>query len=209
VVTSVVYESCWILVEKYVLVFRVSCGFSVDFSFVTVFGDRNLDPDFLGHDFSQSLTQSILIFSHLALNLHPVRAHRPSVPLAVYGALQSPSQLSQWPHPALSKSANLLLFSAPVKPCAGRIFSSLFSVWVFACLFSCEQTAPSVREFCFAGGLHFQFLSFSARHSALWFVQSPTSLVPFLSSVIPRSEKEGTKPPYVCPGCSNHTHDNN
>jgi hypothetical protein len=28
-------------------------------------------------------------------------------------------------------------------------------------------------------------------------------------SVIPRSEKEGTKPPYVCPGCSNHTHDNN
>jgi hypothetical protein len=27
--------------------------------------------------------------------------------------------------------------------------------------------------------------------------------------VIPRSEKEGTKPPYVCPGCSNHTHDNN
>jgi hypothetical protein len=28
-------------------------------------------------------------------------------------------------------------------------------------------------------------------------------------SVIPRSEKEGTKPPYVCPGCSNHTHGNN
>jgi hypothetical protein len=27
--------------------------------------------------------------------------------------------------------------------------------------------------------------------------------------VIPRSEKEGTKPPYVCPGCSNHTHGNN
>jgi hypothetical protein len=27
--------------------------------------------------------------------------------------------------------------------------------------------------------------------------------------VIPRSEKEGTKPTYVCPGCSNHTHDNN
>jgi hypothetical protein len=24
-----------------------------------------------------------------------------------------------------------------------------------------------------------------------------------------RSEKEGTKPPYVCPGCSNHTHGNN
>jgi hypothetical protein len=23
------------------------------------------------------------------------------------------------------------------------------------------------------------------------------------------SEKEGTKPPYVCPGCSNHTHGNN
>jgi hypothetical protein len=28
-------------------------------------------------------------------------------------------------------------------------------------------------------------------------------------AVIPRSEKEGTKPPYVCPGCSNHTHGNN
>jgi hypothetical protein len=27
--------------------------------------------------------------------------------------------------------------------------------------------------------------------------------------VIPRSEKEGTKPPYMCPGCSNHTHGNN
>jgi hypothetical protein len=27
--------------------------------------------------------------------------------------------------------------------------------------------------------------------------------------VIPHSKKEGTKPPYVCPGCSNHTHINN
>jgi hypothetical protein len=27
--------------------------------------------------------------------------------------------------------------------------------------------------------------------------------------VIPCSEKEGTKPPYMCPGCSNHTHGNN
>jgi hypothetical protein len=33
---------------------------------------------------------------------------------------------------------------------------------------------------------------------------SPESL-----SIIPRSEKEGTKPPYVCPGCSNHTYSNN
>jgi hypothetical protein len=30
-----------------------------------------------------------------------------------------------------------------------------------------------------------------------------------LADVIPRSEKEGTKPAYVCPGCSNHTHGNN
>jgi hypothetical protein len=29
------------------------------------------------------------------------------------------------------------------------------------------------------------------------------------ATVIPRSEKEGTKPPYVYPGCSNHTHGNN
>jgi hypothetical protein len=29
------------------------------------------------------------------------------------------------------------------------------------------------------------------------------------NTVIPRSEKEGTKPPYVCPGCSNHMHGNN
>jgi hypothetical protein len=28
-------------------------------------------------------------------------------------------------------------------------------------------------------------------------------------AVIPYSEKEGSKPPYVCPGCSNHTHGNN
>jgi hypothetical protein len=27
--------------------------------------------------------------------------------------------------------------------------------------------------------------------------------------VIPHSEKEGRKPPYVCPGCSNHTYSNN
>jgi hypothetical protein len=27
--------------------------------------------------------------------------------------------------------------------------------------------------------------------------------------VIPRSEKEGTKPLYVCPECSNHTYSNN
>jgi hypothetical protein len=27
--------------------------------------------------------------------------------------------------------------------------------------------------------------------------------------VIPHSEKEGMKPPYVCPGCSNHTHGDN
>jgi hypothetical protein len=26
--------------------------------------------------------------------------------------------------------------------------------------------------------------------------------------VMPHSEKEGTKPPYVCPGCSNHTYSN-
>jgi hypothetical protein len=30
-----------------------------------------------------------------------------------------------------------------------------------------------------------------------------------LFSVIPSSKKEGTKPPYVCPGCSNHTYSNN
>jgi hypothetical protein len=28
-------------------------------------------------------------------------------------------------------------------------------------------------------------------------------------SVIPHSEKEGTKHPYVCPECSNHTYSNN
>jgi hypothetical protein len=112
-VTFVVYESCWILIEKYVLVFRVSCGFSVDFSFVTVFGDRNLDPDFLGHDFSQSLTQSILIFSHLALNLHPVRAQRTL-------AQRAPCCLrrSSIPQPAIAVAA----------PCSFKIskFASVF-----------------------------------------------------------------------------------
>jgi hypothetical protein len=33
--------------------------------------------------------------------------------------------------------------------------------------------------------------------------------LPGMPPVIPRSEKEGTKPPYVCPRCSNHTHGNN
>jgi hypothetical protein len=35
-----------------------------------------------------------------------------------------------------------------------------------------------------------------------------TSLAKY-THVIPCSEKEGTKPPYVCPGCSNHTYSNN
>jgi hypothetical protein len=129
-VTSVVYESCLILIEKYVLVFHVSCGFSVDFSFMTVFSDRSLDPDFLGHNFSQSLTQSILIFSHPVLNLHPVRAQRTL-------AQRAPCYLRH-----SSIFTRLLLFSAPVKPCAAKIFSSPFPTWVFACLFSCEQTTP-------------------------------------------------------------------
>jgi hypothetical protein len=30
-----------------------------------------------------------------------------------------------------------------------------------------------------------------------------------INRVTPRSEKEGMKPPYVCPGCSNHTYSNN
>jgi hypothetical protein len=33
-----------------------------------------------------------------------------------------------------------------------------------------------------------------------------TALIPL---VIPRSEKTEMKPPYVCPGCSNHTYNNN
>jgi hypothetical protein len=39
----------------------------------------------------------------------------------------------------------------------------------------------------------------------------PVAWVPFYraESVIPCSEKEGTKPPYVCLGCSNHTYSNN
>jgi hypothetical protein len=35
------------------------------------------------------------------------------------------------------------------------------------------------------------------------------TISPKLETVIPRSEKEGTTPPYVCLGCSNHTHGNN
>jgi predicted nucleotidyltransferase len=31
----------------------------------------------------------------------------------------------------------------------------------------------------------------------------------FTKPVIPRSEIEGTKPPYVCPGCFIHTYSNN
>jgi hypothetical protein len=39
--------------------------------------------------------------------------------------------------------------------------------------------------------------------NSIWLVSDSSK------DVIPRSEKEGTKPPYVCPGCSNHTHGNN
>jgi hypothetical protein len=34
-------------------------------------------------------------------------------------------------------------------------------------------------------------------------------LLVIYDGVIPCSEKEGTKPPYVCLGCSNHTYSNN
>jgi hypothetical protein len=44
----------------------------------------------------------------------------------------------------------------------------------------------------------------------LWYSKGAHfELVSYSNAVIPRSEKEGTKPPYVCPGCSNHTHSNN
>jgi hypothetical protein len=94
----------------------VSCGFSVNFCLVTVFGDRSLNLDFHGHDF---LVAHPIYFDFLSSD---AESHRPSVPLAVYAAVQSPIKLSQWPHPALSKPADLPLFSAPVKPCAARIF---------------------------------------------------------------------------------------
>jgi hypothetical protein len=40
-------------------------------------------------------------------------------------------------------------------------------------------------------------------------VEGPTVNTALIPLVIPRSEKEGMKPPYVCPGCSNHTYSNN
>jgi hypothetical protein len=73
--------------------------------------------------------------------------------------------------------------------------------------------------------LHYCLVLFSARarnslDSKFWrsgdvdmfqqILQSASGDRGFISkSVIPRSEKEGTKPPYVCPGCSNHTYSNN
>jgi hypothetical protein len=89
--TSAVYELCWTLTEKYVLVFLVSCGFSVDFSFVTVFGDRSLNLDFLCHDFLVA-HPSILISSHPALNLYPVRAQRTPAQRAPCCWVQSPAR---------------------------------------------------------------------------------------------------------------------
>jgi hypothetical protein len=90
-VTSVVYELCWILTEKYVLVFLVSCGFSVDFSFVTVFGDRSLNLDFLGHDF---LVAHPIYFDFLSSGAEslscPCSAHTsPACPLLL---VQSPAR---------------------------------------------------------------------------------------------------------------------
>jgi hypothetical protein len=48
-------------------------------------------------------------------------------------------------------------------------------------------------------------------------VVQPVAMEPSIGSkggigvviVIPCSEKEGMKPPYMCPGCSNHTYSNN
>jgi hypothetical protein len=57
-------------------------------------------------------------------------------------------------------------------------------------------TSPEGESFKYVLQMHFQHLT----------MQSSTK---YCFIVIPRSEKEGTKPPYVCPGCSNHTHGNN
>jgi hypothetical protein len=90
-VTSAVYELCWILTEKYVLVFLVSCGFSVDFSFMTVFGDRRLNLDFLCHDF---LVAHPIYFDLLSSGVEslscPFSAHTsPACPLLL---VQSPAR---------------------------------------------------------------------------------------------------------------------
>jgi hypothetical protein len=45
--------------------------------------------------------------------------------------------------------------------------------------------------------------------SAVWPPPPPSPSSGASSTVIPRSEKEGTMTPYVCPGYSNHTHGNN
>jgi hypothetical protein len=42
-----------------------------------------------------------------------------------------------------------------------------------------------------------------------WGIELRKLVTDGMAGVIPRSEKEGTKPPYVCPGCSNHTYSNN
>jgi hypothetical protein len=57
-------------------------------------------------------------------------------------------------------------------------------------------TSPEGESFKYVLQMHFQHLTMQ-------------SSMKYCFIVIPRSEKEGTKPPYVCPGCSNHTHGNN
>jgi hypothetical protein len=66
-------------------------------------------------------------------------------------------------------------------------------------------TEPKWFFDCFTSSLCKTFLWASQDQSKWKYIL----LGPTCYFVIPRSEKEGTKPPYVCPGCSNHTHGNN
>jgi hypothetical protein len=54
--------------------------------------------------------------------------------------------------------------------------------------------------------LTYQFTSYSSVKPMNLPVVPIVYPLTFRTNVTPRSEKEGTKPPYVCPGCSNHTY---
>jgi hypothetical protein len=59
------------------------------------------------------------------------------------------------------------------------------------------------------GGVCVSQLSAKSLNLVLSGQQTSAQLLCHILVVIPHSKNEGTKPPYVCPGCSNHTHGNN
>jgi hypothetical protein len=76
---------------------------------------------------------------------------------------------------------------------------------IFLNYFWTEKSMDSVHGAVDRGAIGPPWTGGHCRARELTGARHPAAPVP----VIPRSEKDGTKPPYVCPGCSTHTYSNN